>query len=122
MVWRDPVASIPPAPDRRTQKLMITSAFHGHCEAYRQCRRAPCFEAQLEAQSGILRIHRNAALCADHLGDMVQSLAAWARREGVTHGTVTVLAVDPTCPLRAADQAIPRTLSHAFQFSVITLV
>jgi hypothetical protein len=100
---------------------MITNAFQGRCEADRQCRRAPCFEAQLEAQSGVLPIRRNAALCADHLGDMVQSLAAWARREGVTHGTVTVLAVDPTCPLHAADQAIPRGLSRAFEFGAIPL-
>lgn len=100
---------------------MIPNAFHGHCEADRRCHREPCFEAQLEAQIGLLPIRRNAKLCADHLGDMVQSLTAWARREGLTHGQVTVLAIDPTCPLRAADQAFPRTLSRAFPFGAIPL-
>jgi hypothetical protein len=100
---------------------MTTNTFHGHCEADRRCYRAPCFEAQLEAEKGLLSVHRNAELCANHLGDMVQSLTAWARREGLTHGQVTVLAIDPTCPLRAADQAFPRTLSRAFRFGAIPL-
>jgi hypothetical protein len=100
---------------------MTTNAFHGHCEADRQCHRTPCFEAQLEGQSGVLPIHRNAELCANHLGDMVQSLAAWARREGLTRGHVTVMVIDPTCPLRPADQATPRMFSRAFQFGAITL-
>jgi len=100
---------------------MISNSCHARCEADHRCYRTPCFEAQLKAQVGLLPVHRNVELCADHLGAMVQSLTAWARREGLTRGQVTVLAIDPDYSLRAADQAFPRTLSRAFEFGAIPL-
>jgi|HubBroStandDraft_2_1064218.scaffolds.fasta_scaffold119762_2 hypothetical protein len=97
---------------------MTTDVLYSHCQADHRCNRTPCFEAQLVADGGMLPIHRNAELCADHLGDMVQALTAWARSLGLTRGQVTVLAIDPTWHVRTADQARP---CKPFQFAAIPL-
>ena len=44
-----------------------------------------------------LPVRRHAELCAEHLGDAVHALAAWARDQGMA-GKVTVLAVDQPGP------------------------
>jgi hypothetical protein len=62
------------------------------CQAGR-CDRVPCFQARLEAYAGRRPVARHAELCAEHLGDAVHALAAWARDQGL-EGKVTVLAVD----------------------------
>jgi hypothetical protein len=100
---------------------MITNVLPAHCDADHRCHRAPCFEAQLEAQNGALPVRKSAELCANHLGDMVQSLTAWARSRGLTRGQVTVLAIDPTWPSRATGQAIACEPSRAFRFGTIPL-
>jgi hypothetical protein len=70
------------------------------------CDRAPCFQARLEASDGRLPVHRHAELCAEHLGDAVHALAAWARDQGM-EGKVTVLAVDQPAPGQSDSQSSP---------------
>jgi hypothetical protein len=104
--------SRPPWTEGSHEAMLKTDAFRKHCEADRRCGRAACFEAQLEARDGGHRVRKNAELCANHLGDMVQSLTAWAREEGITCGQVTVLVIDPCCP---------RTITRTFEFAAIPL-
>lgn len=102
--------------------MNLNATRHAHCQADHYCHRMPCFEAQLEAHDGPEPVRRNAELCADHLGNMVQSLTAWARNCGLTHGHVIVLAIDPSWPVRTADQARrPRMPPRAIQFAEIPL-
>lgn len=61
--------------------------------ADRCCDRPPCFEARLEAAAGRRQVRRHTWLCAEHLGDTVQDLATWARRQNLT-GEVIVLIID----------------------------
>jgi hypothetical protein len=58
----------------------------------RCCDRDPCFQARLLAVKGVQRVGRTIDLCADHLGDTVTALAAWARAEGL-EGEITVIAI-----------------------------
>jgi hypothetical protein len=74
-----------------TELLSYTPAVQ--CQAAGRCQRAPCFQARLEATAGCRQVRRHAELCADHLGDTVQALTAWARERGL-EGKVTVLAID----------------------------
>jgi hypothetical protein len=64
------------------------------CQAAGGCDRAPCFQARLEATGGHRKVRTRTELCAQHLGQAVQSLAAWARDQGL-EGNVTVLAIEP---------------------------
>jgi hypothetical protein len=66
-------------------------------------------------------VRRYAELCADHLGDTVHALAAWAREQGF-QGKVTVLAIDQPAPSQADSPALPgdRTL-RGFAFGTILL-
>jgi hypothetical protein len=68
-----------------------------HCQADPHCRSAPCFQARIEGNSGHRSIRTRTELCAEHLGDAVQTLAAWGREQGL-EGEVTVLAVDRPRP------------------------
>lgn len=92
-----------------------------HCQADQPCDRAPCFQARLQATAGSRRVHRQAELCAEHLGDTVQALAAWAREQGL-EGKVTVLAIDQPAPGQAGGLALTgdRVLS-GFAFGTILL-
>jgi|SRR5450755_1781917 hypothetical protein len=76
------------------------------CQAGQPCDRAPCFQARLEAAAGRRPVRRHAELCAEHLGDTVQALAAWARDQGL-EGKVTVLAIDQPLPGQAPRPALP---------------
>jgi hypothetical protein len=61
-------------------------------------------------------------LCADHLGDTVQALTAWARGQGLA-GKVTVLAIDQPVAGQAGNSAT-RPGDHVlrgFAFSTILL-
>jgi hypothetical protein len=59
------------------------------------CKRLPCFRVKLDAAAGAQRVCRSAGACANHLGVLVQDLAAWARNRGLHEGQLIVLAIDP---------------------------
>ena len=61
-----------------------------HCQAARTCHQPLRFRAHLEAAAR-QPVHRTAEFCAEHLGDAVHDLTAWAHQRGFTHGYVTVL-------------------------------
>lgn len=86
------------------------------CQAGCPCDRAPRFQARLEATAGDRRVCRRAELCAQHLGNAVQALAAWARDEGL-EGQVTVLAIDLPTP----GQVPPAWARRGFAFGAIPL-
>jgi hypothetical protein len=73
----------------------------GACQADHGCRRAVCFQVQLEA-AGPHPTRRQADVCADHLGGMVQQLSGWAREGGLTGGRLTIFAVDPAAARQPA--------------------
>jgi hypothetical protein len=74
---------------------MTTTMFPGHCQSDHHCDRTPCFQARLEARGALSPVRKNADLCAEHLGDVVLELTAWAHSSGLTDGQVTVLILDP---------------------------
>jgi len=91
------------------------------CQAGQPCDRAPCFQARLEAAAGRRPVRRHAELCAEHLGDTVQALAAWARDRGL-EGKVTVLAVDQPARGQADRLARPGDpVLCGFEFGTILL-
>jgi hypothetical protein len=95
------------------------------CQADSACVRPPCFQARLEAVNGTQPVRQNAEACAGHLADMVQALTTWARRQHLTDGQLTVLAIDPpssgSCLLVPADHDRPETVALALAFSTIRL-
>jgi hypothetical protein len=88
------------------------------CQADGACCQPPRFQARLEAANGTEPIRRNSEACADHLGDMVQALTAWARVHHVTEGQLTVLAIDRPSernpPPDSTSHEDPEMLSLAF--------
>ena len=95
---------------------LLTSVPYVHCQANRQCDRAPCFQARFEAIAGHRAVQKDAELCAEHLGGMVHALATWAPDQGL-EGKVTVLAID-----EAASRQTTRPddlLLHGFAFGTI---
>jgi hypothetical protein len=94
------------------------------CEADTRCARPPRFQARLEAASGTRRVRKNAGACADHLGDMVQALTAWARDHDLTDGQLTVLTIAPIFdsvpPAVRPDRGGPETLGLAFSIIRLT--
>jgi hypothetical protein len=89
------------------------------CQADPRCDRAPCFQVRLEAAGG-RPVHRQAELCAEHLGTAA-ALAAWARERGL-QGQVTVLAIDQRGPGQADSAAPPDDRVHCgFAFGAIPL-
>jgi hypothetical protein len=80
---------------------LLLSARSARCQSGGSCDRVPCFQARLEAAAGLQPVRRHAELCAEHLGCAVQSLAAWAREQGLA-GKVIVLAIDPPLAGQAA--------------------
>jgi hypothetical protein len=73
-------------------------------------------------------VRRNAAACADHLGDVVHALTGWARDHQLTSGQVTVLVVDPATDHAAAQAAESRPVAcpggsgfTGFAFGIIPL-
>jgi len=102
----------------RKERPILSSA---RCQVGRPCDRVPCFQARLEAVAGNRPVRRHAALCADHLGDAVQALAAWARERGL-EGKVTVLAVDQPEPGQPPPGAPPGDQpGYGFVFATISL-
>ena len=83
----------------------------GTCQAENGCPHPPCFQARLEAEADGEPFREQAESCADHLGDMVQALSAWACEHEFTNATLTVLAVDPA----------PHGDQQALPFSFISL-
>src|ERR1035438_4237138 len=74
----------------------------------RRCSRVPCFQARLVASAPSRQVRRNAAACADHLGDVVHALTGWGRDHQLTAGQVPVLVLDPATAPAAAEAAKPR--------------
>lgn len=105
-----------------TQSQLLTPITAAPRPADRCCDRQPCFQARLEATTGLQQIHAITELCARHLGDAVQDLATWARREGL-HGELTILAVGPPAPRHQAANSGTQDgqLPTSFAFSTIQL-
>jgi hypothetical protein len=100
-------------------ELLLLSVPALHCQADPRCDRAPCFQVRLDA-AGCRPVHRQAELCAEHLGTAA-ALAAWAREEGL-EGQVTVLAIDQPAPGQAGRLARPDDRVHCgFAFGSIPL-
>jgi hypothetical protein len=91
------------------------------CQVGHRCDRAPCFQVRMDAALGRRRVQRNAELCAEHLGDTVQALTAWARAQGL-EGKVTVLAIDQPVPGVADSPPFPGDrVRCGFAFATIRL-
>ncbi|HMH91501.1 MAG TPA: hypothetical protein VK586_10510 [Streptosporangiaceae bacterium] len=100
-------------------ELLLLSVPALRCQADPRCDRAPCFQVRLEAAGG-RPVHRQAELCAEHLGTAA-ALAAWARERGL-QGQVTVLAIDQRAPGQAGSAARPDDRVHCgFAFGAIPL-
>ena len=65
------------------------------CDADPRCRRAACFQVQLEA-SQPRQADRRALACAHHVTDVIEALRGWAREQGLAGGQLTILAIEPT--------------------------
>lgn len=87
------------------------------CHADGTCCRPLRFQAYLEAADGAEPLCESAEACSDHLGDMVQSLTAWARRQHLAGAQLRVFAIDRpadgACSPGRAGQPGPDTLSLA---------
>ena len=91
---------------------------HAHtCHTDGACCRPLRFQAYLEAADGTEAQCGSAEACSDHLGDMVQSLTAWARGQQLAGAQLRVFAIDRpadgSCPPGRAGQGGPDTLSLA---------
>ena len=64
------------------------------CHAGGTCCRPPRFQAYLEAADGAEPLCESAEACSDHVGDMVQSLTAWARGQQLAGAQLRVFAID----------------------------
>lgn len=62
----------------------------GRCDADRDCRHAPCFQVQLEADRP-----RQANACAYHVAEVIEALRTWAGERGIVGGQLTILAIEP---------------------------
>jgi hypothetical protein len=81
--------------------------------ADRCCDRAPCFQAWLETTAGPRQTRVITELCACHLGEAAQALAAWARAQGLS-GQLTVLAIGQPPLRQPADPTDQFTTGFAF--------
>jgi hypothetical protein len=80
--------------------MNTATTISGHCQAGQKCHRPLRFRARLEAGGTCQSVHRTAEFCAEHLGDAVHDLTAWAHQRGFTDGHVTVLIlsdIDVSC-------------------------
>jgi hypothetical protein len=64
------------------------------CDADPRCRRAACFQVQLEA-SQPREADRRALACVYHVTDVIEALRAWAREHDLAGGQLTILAIGP---------------------------
>lgn len=64
------------------------------CHASDACGRPPRFQAYLEAADGAAPLGEGAEACSEHVGDMVQSLTAWARGQRLAGAQLRVFAID----------------------------
>ena len=64
------------------------------CHADGTCCRPLRFQAYLEAADGAEPLSESAEACSDHVGDMVQSLTAWARGRQLAGAQLRVFAID----------------------------
>jgi hypothetical protein len=86
--------------------MYTSTTISDHCQAGRTCHQPLRFRAHLEAGGARQPVHRTAEFCAEHLGDAVHDLTAWAHQRGLTHGYVTVLILSEIgviCTRSAAD-------------------
>jgi len=65
------------------------------CQADPQCRHVPYFEARVVTSQAKPTRSACRKLCAIHLGEVVNDLAKWARRQGITDGRVAVFIAEP---------------------------
>jgi hypothetical protein len=66
-----------------------------NCESDTLCTRLACFQARVEGTDDDERFGKRSNACGSHLGDLVQSLKAWALSANITEGWLTVVAFDP---------------------------
>jgi hypothetical protein len=88
---------------------------HGSCQASQPCTVPPCFHVRLDARARPRAVHREAAACPRHVGEVVCRLTAWAHEQGLTCGQVTVLAIDRSAAL------LPPAAARGFPFGSIPL-
>jgi hypothetical protein len=97
----------------------------GTCQADATCHRPSRFQAQLDAAPGPgrARVHTDTEACTSHLACAIAAVTAWAQRQHLTSGHITVLALDP--PPFGATPADPAPAAgygaHGLAFSTIPL-
>jgi hypothetical protein len=86
------------------------------CPAARCCDKDLCFQAWLEAAADTRQARLATGMCAQHWGEAIHALTAWALAQGMS-GQLTILAADGSSPGQAA---IPRDQMPAgFAFTTI---
>ena len=92
------------------------------CDADPRCRRAACFQIQLEA-SQPQQAYRQALACAYHVADVVEALRGWAREHDLAGGQLTILAIEPAAGGRqpAETSGVKTAALREFAFSTIPL-
>jgi hypothetical protein len=87
----------------------------------RCCDRSPCFRVRLEGTAESLQIFGTTDLCAQHLGSVVQDIAARACAHKL-RGQLTILVIDRPALSHAAGAGRPGDrLPTALPFSTIPL-
>jgi len=87
------------------------------CQTSDRCGSPPCFQGKLWATADSRAIHKCAASCAIHLGDMVLGLTAWAQDHDIPSAELEVLVVDPAVPLHT-----PAESANGYAFATILIV
>ena len=64
------------------------------CDADPRCRRAACFQVQLQAAPP-READRRALACANHVTDVIEALRGWVREHDLAGGQLTILAIEP---------------------------
>ena len=92
------------------------------CDADPRCRRAACFQVQLEAARP-KQADRQALACAYHVADVIETLRGWAREHDLADGQLTILAIQPADDAgQAGGTGGPETsVLRKFAFSTIPL-
>jgi hypothetical protein len=95
------------------------------CQADSACHFPPRFQAHLDAPPNAQhpRIRGCTNACARHLATMVVAITTWAHQQQLSHGDLTILAIEP--PPRAGhpwhELGSTRTQTSGFAFTTIHL-